>query len=147
MSLNIVKKTFNQLTNQELYQILDLRGKVFVMEQRILYLDTDYKDQKSIHYMIFEQDKLISYLRLVEPGYKFKEYAISRVLTDPLYRKKGLATKLIQEAMQDIKGLPIRISGQAYLKSYYEGLGFHVVKGPYVEEDILHYEMLSLNNQ
>ncbi len=145
MSLNIVKKTFGELTNQELYQILDLRGKVFVMEQKILYLDTDYKDQKSVHYMIFEGNKLISYLRLVEPGYKFKEYAISRVLTEPDYRNKGLATKLIKEAMQDIKGQPIRISGQAYLKSYYEGLGFNVVKGPYIEEDILHYEMIHPN--
>ncbi len=145
MSLNIVKKTFLQLTNQELYQILDLRGKVFVMEQRILYLDTDYKDQKSVHYMIFDGDKLISYLRLVDPGYKFNEYAISRVLTDPDYRKQGLATALIKEAMNDIKGHPIRISGQAYLKSYYEALGFHVVKGPYVEEDILHYQMIYEN--
>ncbi len=145
MSLNIVKKTFAELTNQELYQILDLRGKVFVMEQKILYLDTDYKDQKSVHYMIFEGNKLISYLRLVDPGYKFKEYAISRVLTDPDYRKQGLATKLIHEAMHDIKGQPIRISGQAYLKSYYEALGFRVVKGPYIEEDILHYEMIHSN--
>lgn len=134
-----------QLTNQELYQILDLRGKVFVMEQRILYLDTDYKDQKSVHYMIFDGDKLISYLRLVDPGYKFNEYAISRVLTDPDYRKQGLATALIKEAMNDIKGHPIRISGQAYLKSYYEALGFRVVKGPYVEEDILHYQMIYEN--
>ena len=145
MSLNIIKKTFDQLSNNELYRILDLRGKVFVMEQRILYLDTDYKDQKSIHYMVFDNEQLISYLRLVEPGYKFKEYAISRVLTDPYHRNKGLATWLIKEAMHDIKGQPIRISGQAYLKAYYEGLGFQVVKGPYMEEDILHYEMVSSN--
>ncbi|PKK87666.1 MAG: GNAT family N-acetyltransferase, partial [Tenericutes bacterium HGW-Tenericutes-7] len=32
-----------------------------------------------------------------------------------------------------------------YLKAYYEGLGFKVVKGPYLEEDILHYEMVCLN--
>ncbi|MDR4969097.1 MAG: GNAT family N-acetyltransferase, partial [Acholeplasmataceae bacterium] len=141
MLSKIVKKSFNELTNEELYRIFDLRFKVFVMEQKILYLDTDFKDQNSIHYMIFEDDQLVSYLRLVLPGFKYKEYALSRIATDPDYRLKGLATELIRVSMNDVKGQPIRISGQAYLKDYYEKLGFKVVKGPYIEEDILHYEM------
>lgn len=141
----ILKKTFNELTNEELYQILDLRLKVFVMEQEILYTDTDFKDQKSIHYMIKDKNVVVSYLRLCLPGVKYPEYALSRVVTDSKYRKQGLATKLIIESMHDIKGNPVRISGQAYLKEYYEHLGFKVVKGPYMEEDILHYEMLSSN--
>ncbi len=145
MYSNIIKKTFNELTQQELYDLLDLRSQVFVMEQKILYVDTDYKDQHSIHYFIKDQNKMICYLRLVEPGYKFDEHAISRVATHKDYRKQGLATKLILESMKDIAGKPIRISGQAYLKSYYENLGFKVVKGPYVEEDILHYQMLFEN--
>ncbi|MBE0701037.1 MAG: GNAT family N-acetyltransferase [Acholeplasmataceae bacterium] len=139
------KKTFQELTNQEIYQILDLRAKVFIMEQRILYVDTDYRDQKSIHYLIKDQDKLICYLRLILPKVKYEEYALSRVVTDPEFRNKGLATRIIQEAMKDIKGHPIRISGQAYLRTYYEGLGFRVVKGPYMEEDILHFEMFHEN--
>ena len=145
MYSNIIKKTFNELTQQELYDLLDLRSQVFVMEQKILYVDTDYKDQHSIHYFIKDQDKMICYLRLVEPGYKFDEYAISRVATHMNYRNLGLATKLIQASMQDVIGKPIRISGQAYLKTYYEKLGFKVVKGPYIEEDILHYQMLHQN--
>jgi len=36
----------------------------------------------------------------------------------------------------------IRISGQAYLQGFYEALGFVVVRGPYMEDDIPHYEML-----
>ncbi len=145
MEYAILKKTFNELTNEELYQILDLRLKVFVMEQAILYTDTDYKDQNSIHYMIKDHDVVISYLRLCLPGVKYNEYALSRIVTDSKYRKFGLATKLIIESMKDIQGEPVRISGQAYLKGYYEKLGFKVVKGPYMEEDILHYEMLSKN--
>jgi len=141
----ILKKTFDELTNEELYQILDLRLKVFVMEQEILYTDTDFKDQKSIHYMIKDKGIIIAYLRLCLPGVKYDEYALSRIVTDPNHRKLGLATKLIIESMKDIKGHPVRISGQAYLKDYYENLGFKVVKGPYMEEDILHYEMFSIN--
>ncbi len=145
MLSEIVKKTFLELTHHELYQILDLRSKVFVMEQEILYVDTDYKDQHSIHYFIKDDEELVSYLRLVHPGYKYEEYSITRVATLKEYRNQGLATKLIKEAANDIIGHPIRISGQSYLKSYYEKLGYKVVHGPYVEEDILHYEMLFEN--
>ena len=147
MSLKkIYKKSFDELTNQELYDMLDLRYTVFMMEQKIFYIDTDYKDQKSIHYFVKdEHDKIISYLRLIPKGVKYEEYAIGRVVTDQNYRKLGLATMLMKEAMHDVKGEPVRLSGQAYLKTYYENLGFKTIKGPYIEEDILHYEMLSEN--
>ena len=52
---------------------------------------------------------------------------------------------LMKESMHDVKGEPVLLSGQAYLKAYYENLGFKTIKGPYIEEDILHYEMLSEN--
>lgn len=145
MFSEIVKKSFKELSSEDIYQILDLRLKVFVMEQQIMYVDTDYKDQKSIHYFFKDGDRIVSYLRLIPPHIKFDEYALSRVVTDPNYRSHGLASKLIVEAMKDVKGNPIRISGQAYLKDYYEHLGFQIVKGPYLEEDILHYEMVHPN--
>ena len=44
----------------------------------------------------------------------------------------------MEEVKKDLKGEAIRISGQAYLKDYYEKLGFETVKGPYIEEGILH---------
>ncbi len=144
MSLKkIHKKTFDQLTNQELYDILDLRYTVFMMEQNIIYLDTDYKDQISMHYFIKDQNgKVISYLRVIPKGKKYKEYAVGRVVTDQSYRKKGLATLLMETVKKDLPNEAIRISGQAYLKDYYENLGFQTIKGPYIEEGILHYEML-----
>ena len=36
----------------------------------------------------------------------------------------------------------IRISGQGYLKGFYEALGFETIHGPYMEDEIPHYEML-----
>lgn len=144
MEQNILRKTFKELTNQELYEILHLRNEVFVQEQKIVYVDTDFYDQISIHYLLYDGDKLVSYLRVIPQGTKFVEYALSRIATDDKYRNKGLATKLIKASMQDL-GAPIRISGQAYLKVYYERLGFVVVKGPYIEDDLPHYEMLFTN--
>ena len=82
-----------------------------------------------------------------KPGFKYDEYTIGRVATYQPYRQKGYATMLIEACMNDIKGSPIRISGQAYLKEYYEKLGFVTVKGPYLEEEILHYEMLFDNKK
>lgn len=141
----IYKRKFNELSVDELYQILDLRSRVFIMEQNCLYQDIDSKDQLSMHYMIKEKDVVVSYLRVIPKGIRFDEYAISRVVTDPKFRKFGYARKLIKETLFDLKGEPVRISGQAYLKTYYESLGFVSVKGPYLEDDIPHYEMLHLN--
>jgi ElaA protein len=147
MSLKkIYKKKFSELTNQEIYDMLDLRYTVFLMEQKIFYVDTDYKDQESMHYFIKnDEDKIISYLRVLPKGLKYDEYSVGRVVTDLKYRKKGLATLLMETVKKDLLGNPIRISGQAYLKEYYENLGFKTVLGPYIEEGILHYEMLCLN--
>lgn len=127
--------------------MLDLRYTVFLMEQKILYIDTDYLDQKCLHYFIKnEEDKIISYLRVIPRGLKYLEHGVGRVVTDQKYRKNGLATLLMNEVKNDLKGYDIRISGQAYLKAYYEHLGFKVVGKPYLEEGILHYEMLFHNN-
>lgn len=145
MSTRIVKKDFKDLTHQEVYDMLDLRLEVFVTEQKIIYTDTDYIDQHSIHYMIYERNRVVSYLRLIKPGFKYQEYSIGRVATKKTYRNKGLSTQLLKMAMDDIKGQPIRISAQAYLKTYYEKFGFKSMSEPYIEEGISHVEMLSLN--
>lgn len=145
MESNVYIKKFKELTVEELYQILDLRSRVFVIEQNCIYPDIDGKDEMSVHYMIKVHDVIVSYLRLIPPGIRYDEHAISRVVTDSNYRKFGYATTLIKRALNDIKGLPVRISGQAYLKNYYESLGFVTIKGPYLEDDIPHFEMLHLN--
>jgi ElaA protein len=141
----LIKKDYNELTKDELYLIMDIRNEVFVLEQKICYVDTDFKDQKSKHYFILENNEIISYLRVIDQNVKYEEYAISRVATKKKHRKMGYAKKLMDEAINDLKGNPIRISAQAYLKSYYESFGFHQEREPYIEEGILHIEMLLMN--
>jgi len=141
-SKTIHKKTFLELTNQELYEILDLRATVFIIGQDIIYVDTDHKDQASMHYFIKDNDVIVAYCRVLPPGLRYVEHTVSRIATLEAYRNHGFATALMHEVMRDLPGLPLRISGQAYLKPYYEKLGFKTIKGPYIEEDIWHYEML-----
>jgi len=42
-------KEYDQLSKDELYEILRLRAKVFVVEQDCAYQDIDNKDQKALH--------------------------------------------------------------------------------------------------
>jgi ElaA protein len=47
--LDISVKTFDQLSLEELYFLLQLRSEVFVVEQDCVYQDVDGKDQKALH--------------------------------------------------------------------------------------------------
>ena len=42
-------KPFKTLSLVELYQILQLRSEVFVVEQNCVYQDIDGKDEKALH--------------------------------------------------------------------------------------------------
>ncbi|QWB96546.1 GNAT family N-acetyltransferase [Mycoplasmatota bacterium] len=145
MSLNIKKVQFEHLTSEALYGILNLRLEVFLVEQKIFYVDTDFVDQKCMHYYIEDKGRVVSYLRLIPPGVKCSEYSIGRVVTDHAYRNKGLSSRLINEALKDVIGNPVRIHGQAYLQDFYEHLGFVTEGEPFIEEEILHYDMLHKN--
>jgi ElaA protein len=142
MCSDVIKKRFEDLTPWDLYNILDLRGEVFLIEQEIFYLDTDGKDQESMHWFIMDGDVMVSYLRVLPPGLKYGEHSIGRVATKASYRRQGLASKLIKAVISDIQGMPIRISAQAYLASYYMTFGFKTVSDVYIEEGLEHVEML-----
>ena len=47
--IKFIWKTYKDLSNDELYAILHLRQKVFVLEQDCPYIDADYSDQDAIH--------------------------------------------------------------------------------------------------
>ena len=53
----IVKK-FDELTNKELYEILQMRSKIFVVEQNCPYLDADGVDLNSYHVMLKDGEEL-----------------------------------------------------------------------------------------
>lgn len=139
-------KAFNELTVHQLYEILKLRSAIFVLEQQCLYQDMDDKDKHCHHLMIFEDNQLAAYTRLVPAGVSFSEISIGRVITNPDYRGRGLARKLMQqsiEACYDLFGKqPIRIGAQLYLKDFYSSLGFVQQGEMYLEDDIPHIEML-----
>lgn len=146
MDINWSYKTFNNLSNIELYHILRLRSEVFIIEQQCIYQDLDGKDLKSHHLTAWDGDNLVAYTRIVPPGISFLEVSIGRVLTSPLYRGIGAGIALMQKSIEKVYETygknPIRIGAQLYLKKFYENLGFAKDSEQYLEDDIPHIEMI-----
>jgi ElaA protein len=139
-------KYFNELTVTELYSILRLRSEVFVVEQNCVYQDIDNKDMKCYHLMLFKDNELAAYARLVPPGLSFNEMSIGRVVSNPRYRGTGagrILMKLAIEKCQQVFGEgAIQIGAQAYLLNFYSSLGFIAVSPPYDEDGIPHIDMI-----
>jgi ElaA protein len=137
---------FEQLGVQGLYDILALRCRVFILEQGP-YLDPDGLDAHCWHLQGRDDGgALKAYLRAVDPGTKYAEPSIGRVVTAPEVRGTGLGRALMQQGMSRcIAQWPrqaLRISAQARLQRFYADLGFEQVSDEYLEDHIPHLEML-----
>ncbi len=136
---------FEELSIDDLYAILHLRGKVFVMEQNAPYLDMDYKDQNALHLHGYIDGKLIAYCRLFKSGGYFEEASIGRVIVEEEFRRYGygheLMTKAIEVTEEILQETAIKISAQHHLKRFYETHGFSQIGEMYIEDTIPHIRM------
>lgn len=137
---------FAELGVDNLYDALALRCRVFILEQGP-YQDPDGLDRYAWHLLGRDAgDVLQAYLRVVDPGFKYDEPSIGRVITAPEARGTGLGRELMTEGIRRCEaawpGRGIRISAQAHLHGFYGSLGFDGVGEPYLEDDIPHLEML-----
>ncbi|MDR7379707.1 ElaA protein [Rhodoferax ferrireducens] len=134
------------LSARELHAALQLRSAVFVVEQNCVYHDVDDYDLQCWHLLAWSGDQLAAYLRVTDPGSKYPEPSLGRVLTAPAFRGQGLGQLLLTEALQRCAqtwpGQPNRISAQHYLLKFYQGFGFAPVSEVYQEDEIPHVEML-----
>jgi len=144
--LDIKIKSFNELSKQELYDVLHLRSEVFVVEQDCVYQDIDYKDQKALHVLGFKDNMLIAYTRIFKPGDYFTEASIGRVVVAKDKRQYKYGNEIMNASIIAIKNKfnqnTIRISAQCYLKKFYKNLGFNAVGEEYLEDDIPHINMV-----
>lgn len=140
-------KDYHDLDTDELYAIMTLRQEVFVVEQNCPYVDTDGKDKKSYHVMGYNsKSELVAYSRIVKPGVSYKEVSIGRVVTKKSVRKTGAGIELMHESLKQIdefySQVPVRISAQSWLLKFYEKFDFVSTGKEYLEDHILHTEML-----
>ena len=142
--METVIKKFNELTVEELYEILKLRSAVFVVEQNCVYQDLDDVDKEAYHLYLKERGEIVAYLRVIDKGKRLDEVSIGRVIS--LKRRCGLGTKLMQEGIKLAKekfgAKTIKIGAQQYAKPFYEGCGFRQISSEYLEDGIPHIYML-----
>jgi ElaA protein len=146
MTLKKICKSFHDLSVHELYDALQLRSDVFVVEQNCVFLDLDGKDQKCHHLFLYNKETLIAYARLVPPALSYPEMSIGRIITSAAVRGTGMGKELVNLAIQECYTLfgngPIKIGAQLYAKTFYESFGF-IQSGPVYDEDgIDHIEMI-----
>ncbi|MDO5510722.1 MAG: GNAT family N-acetyltransferase [Weeksellaceae bacterium] len=139
-------KTFDELSNLDIYEVLRLRAEVFVVEQNAAYQDVDKIDIGSHHLLGMHHDQLVTYCRIIPPGQYFTEACLGRVVTREKYRKQGFSRKAVFLALQAIQNLyntsECRISAQEYLIDFYTSFGFEVVSERYLEDGLPHFQML-----
>ncbi len=138
-------KRFEALSTVELYNVLQLRSEVFVVEQNCIYQDVDGKDSKAIHLLGEMDGILIAYARLFQANDYFNEASIGRVLVKATHRNQELGHDLMKAAITAIQNYfgttCITISAQLYLQRFYESHGFTVSSEMYLEDDIPHIQM------
>lgn len=144
--MEIVTKTFDELSNTELYQIMRLRSEVFVVEQDCVYQDLDNKDQKALHVVGSKENKVVAYTRIFKPGDYFKNTSIGRVVVAANQRKYGYGKQIMEASLEVIKerfpNTIIEISAQTYLLKFYTELGFERIGEEYLEDGIPHVKMM-----
>jgi len=137
---------FADLGVDNLYDALQLRCRVFVLEQGP-YLDPDGIDRHAWHLLGRDASGvLLGYLRVVDPGVKYEEPSIGRVITAAEVRGTGLGRAVMAEGLIGCErhwlGRAVRISAQSHLERFYSGFGFERVGDDYLEDNIAHVEML-----
>ncbi|MGX9418203.1 GNAT family N-acetyltransferase [Vibrio sp. WJH972] len=146
MTLSFKWSRLDSLSVMEFFEIIKARESVFVVEQQCPYQETDEMDRDSWHLAVSLNDELVAYVRVVDPGVKYAQPSIGRVMTLQPFRHLKIGRPLMNEAIRftehTFPKLGIKIGAQVYLQGFYESLGFEAVSEPYDEDGILHLDML-----
>ena len=138
-------KNFDELSLDDLYAVLNLRQKVFIVEQDCPYIDADYTDQDAFHLLGYQGNNLIAYLRAFKPGIKYEGSSMGRIVTEKNSRGIGLGKEIIKEGVRFLKkeypSYEIVISAQHRLQHFYIELGFISRGDVYLEDNIDHIQM------
>jgi len=143
---------FDALSVRELQNIYAARQAVFALEQNCVYLDVDGCDEAAYHLAAWSTAHRwpLAYARLLDPGVKYAEASMGRVITTAPGRGRGLGRELVRRALahgaEVWPGGAMRISAQTRLERFYAEFGFAAVGPPYLEDGIPHTEMLRPGN-
>lgn len=141
--MTLHKKTFQELTTAELYELLRIRSDVFVVEQNCPYQDLDYDDQAAIHLWLTDREKIVALCRVCPAGTHMEEVSIGRVITT--VRGKGYGKQIMLAGMdaarENFGATRIDLEAQEYAKGFYEQVGFRQSSETFILDDIPHIKM------
>jgi len=137
------KKSFQELTTDELYGLLRVRSEVFVVEQNCVYQDLDGDDQKSVHLWLTKADRIVALARVCPAGTHMQEVSIGRVITTERGKGYGKTMMLyaIDTAIKHFGAKLIEIEAQEYAKGFYENVGFRQSSETFILDGIPHIKM------
>lgn len=146
--LEYYTKDYHSLSLNQLYEILALRQKVFIIEQTCTYLDADGKDKEAYHVMGCNDNKLYAYARVLPKGISYRDHvSIGRVIIAPEHRGNGEGYTIMKRSLEVCRQLwpneSIKISAQSHLEKFYEHLGFQSTGDSYLEDGIPHVAMVA----
>jgi len=129
---------FDQLTVRDLYDLLALRVRVFVVEQRCAFQELDGLDARAEHvWTRGPGGEVAAYLRVLDEG---DRVCLGRIVTAPEHRGTGAGAALVRAVLVGLAG-PVVLGAQVRARGFYERLGF-LVDGPEYDEDgIAHVPM------
>ena len=144
-----IVQTFHQLERDQLYELLQLRVDVFVVEQHCAYPELDDHDRHAETRHLSGRDamgQLIAYARVIPPGLSFAEVSIGRFVVKKEARGEGVGHQLLCEGLKEIEsiwpGTAVKVSAQDYLQKFYERYGFVPVSEVYLDYGVPHITMV-----
>jgi len=131
------------LTALLLYELLQFRQAIFVVEQASPYADLDGRDARAEHLLLRRAEALIGCLRLIEPDPLVR---IGRVAVAAGERGHGFARLMMEAALQRAAEIylhrDVALSAQTYLEPFYQSLGFTAISAPYDDYGVPHIDMI-----
>ena len=132
-----------ELSASDLYELLQFRQAIFIVEQASPYPDLDGRDARAEHLTARGGGELLGCLRLIEPDPLVR---IGRVAVKPEARGRGLARLMIQAALQRAGEVyphrDVGLSAQVYLEPFYRSFGFVASSPPYDDYGVPHVDMV-----
>tara|TARA_Y100001970_G_scaffold42405_1_gene52841 strand:- start:295 stop:759 length:465 start_codon:yes stop_codon:yes gene_type:complete len=139
-------KSFEQITKEELYEVLSFRQSIFVVEQKSWYQDADGLDNISLHLLLKDNTFLVGYLRLIPPRKKYDTPSIGRIAIKENLRGNAIGSELVKRGIKKSSETyltdSVTISAQNYLTKFYQNHGFTIQGEVYDEDGIPHVKMV-----
>lgn len=141
--MELIVKAYEELTRDELFEILKLRNAVFIVEQECPYQDIDETDREAYHIFLRDEEGMEAYLRVFRSEKCPQEARIGRVIA--VKRRCGLGSRILKEGIRLVQekyhAATVGLEAQVYARGLYEKQGFVQASEEFLEDGIPHIEM------